>query len=118
MLGVADVHGKGNFSIIHIDAHTNLRSENSGHYVTIDNMVRLSVGEGIVEGKDMPQVGQRSPGRGPDKLQWIMDYGVRVHFQAEIEHRGFQPVLKDFVADLKAIERRVLMFAKGYPDSG
>jgi len=102
VLGVTDVHGKKNISIIHVDAHTDISSENFGHYVTIGNMVRLSVEEGLVDGKNMLAVGQRSPGYGPDKLRWYRDNGVRIYWQGEFENRGFREVLKDVVADIKA----------------
>lgn len=101
VLGVADVHGKKNFTIIHIDVHTDMSLENIGHYVTIGNMERLSVEERIVDGKNMLQVGQRSPGYGPDKMDWYRRNGVRVYFQAEIERRGFKEVLKDIIEDVK-----------------
>lgn len=97
-LGVADVRGRKDFSIIHIDAHTDMSSENFGHHVNIGNMVRLSVEEGIVDGTNMLQPGQRSPAYGPDRMNWYREHGVRVYFQPAIERRGFRTVLDPAVA--------------------
>lgn len=101
VLGIADVHGKKNFSIIHIDAHTDISSENFGHFVTIGNMVRLSVEEGIVDGKDMLAIGQRSPGYDRKKLDWYRNNGVRIYWQGEFENRGFRETLKDVIRDIE-----------------
>ncbi|NOZ37848.1 MAG: agmatinase [Gammaproteobacteria bacterium] len=102
VLGIADVYGKKNFSILHVDAHTDISTENFGHYVTIGNMVRLSVEEGLVKGEEVHAVGQRSPGYGPAKLKWYKENGVRIYWQGEIETRGFRAVVDDLLEDLKA----------------
>ena len=65
-------------------------------------MVRLSVEEGLVEGKNMIEAGQRSYGYGPNYVQWFRDNNVRIYWQGEIENRGFREVLRDIVKDIKA----------------
>ncbi|WP_425043307.1 agmatinase family protein [Primorskyibacter sp. S87] len=102
VLGVTDDYGKKSMTIIHVDAHTDMSSENLGHYVTIGNMVKLSVEEGLVDGKHMISVGQRAPGYGPDKLAWYRENNVRIYWQGEFEDRGFRNVLMDVVEDIKA----------------
>ncbi len=101
VLALTDVYGLEGFTAIHLDAHTDMSSENFGHYVTIGNGVRLSVEEGLVKGKDMLQAGQRSVGYGPDKLAWYRETGSRIYWQGEIETRGLRAVLEDMVNDIR-----------------
>lgn len=100
ILGLTDVYGAKNITAIHLDAHTDMSSENFGHYVTIGNGVRLVVEEGLINGKDMLQAGQRALGYGPEKMDWYRETGSRIYWQAEIERRGLHEVLKDMVKDI------------------
>ncbi len=101
VLALTDVYGLEGFTAIHLDAHTDMSSENFGHYVTIGNGVRLSVEEGLVKGKDMLQAGQRSVGYGPDKLAWYRETGSRIYWKGEIETRCLSAVLEDMVNDIR-----------------
>ncbi|WP_164658482.1 agmatinase family protein [Tropicibacter sp. Alg240-R139] len=101
ILGMQDVYGPESFTLVHVDAHTDTSKENFGHYITIGNSMYLAVEEGIVKGTDSIQLGQRSPGYGPDKMDWFRENKVRIYFQPEFETRGFKTVLKDVIEDVK-----------------
>ena len=45
VVGMARVHGKGNFTVIHVDAHADNSGSAFGHYVYIGSMNRLAITE-------------------------------------------------------------------------
>ena len=56
---------------------------------------------GIVDGRNTIQVGLRGRDVTVDTLQWLKDQEVRYHTMAEIEHRGFDEVMKRVLREVR-----------------
>ena len=104
--GLTDVYGKGNLSIIHFDAHADQAPVGFGHFVTHGNPVRQLVEGGFVNGEDIIQVGLRGPNSTDlSGVEWNRSNGLKYHMMAEIEARGWQPVMDDILADLRKVNK-------------
>lgn len=97
--GLADVYGFGKVGVVHFDAHADTAPDMQGVLASHGTPMRRLIESGAVLGKNFVQVGLR--GYWPDKplLAWMEEQGMRSHFMAEIEHRGFDLVLQDAVEE-------------------
>jgi agmatinase len=97
--GLADVYGKGNVGVIHFDAHYDASKSFMGHLISHGQPVYRLIEEGHVPGKNFIQVGLR--GYYPDKesFEWMREQGFRYHTMAEVERRGWGPVMEDIIAE-------------------
>ena len=104
--GLTDVYGKGNLSIIHFDAHADQAPVGFGHFVTHGNPVRQLVEGGFVNGEDIIQVGLRGPNSTDlSGVEWNRSNGLKYHMMAEIEARGWQPVMNDILEDVRKVNK-------------
>ncbi|PST48053.1 agmatinase [Bifidobacterium callitrichos] len=96
---LADHYGFGKIGVVHFDAHCDAWEEGpdciGGHGTPMRHLIE----SGAVPGTNFVQVGLR--GYSPDQsLQnWMAERGMRCHFMAEIESRGFDAVLQDAVSE-------------------
>jgi agmatinase len=90
--GVARVHGKGSFGLLHFSAHPDAE-RHGDHTVSDRQALFLLLDEGIVEGSETVQVGLRGPAVDADTLQWLRDKNVRYHTMAEFRERGSESVM-------------------------
>ena len=91
--GVARVHGKGSFGLLHFSAHPDV--ERNGDHTNSDRQALfLLLDEGIVEGSETVLVGLRGPTVDADTLQWLRDKSVRYHTMAEFQQRGSETVMQ------------------------
>jgi agmatinase len=95
--GLADVHGFGKIGVVHFDAHADTAPDMQGVLFSHGTPMRRLIESGAVQGRNFVQVGLR--GFWPDApvLAWMEEQGMRTHFMAEIDHRGFDRVLEDAV---------------------
>jgi agmatinase len=101
--GLADVYGYGNVAIIHFDAHADYSPATFGHLVSHGNPVRRLVEEELINPEHIIQVGLRGPTSSDlELLSWARAQGLRYHMMAEVEQRGWGPVLDDVIAEAKA----------------
>jgi arginase family enzyme len=91
--GVAEVHGKGAFGLVHFGAHPDV-DRHAVHTISDTQALFLLLDEGIVEGGETVQVGLRGPAVDVDTLAWLREQGVRYHTMAQINRRGYDRVLK------------------------
>ena len=98
---LTDVYGKGNVGVIHFDAHYDAGKYMMGHLISHGMPVYRLIEEGLVPGKNFIQVGLR--GYYPDEsaFEWMREHGLRYHTMAEIEDRGFAPVMEDVIKEAK-----------------
>ena len=97
--GLVDVYGKGKIAVIHFDAHADQAPVGFGHFVTHGNPVRRLVEDGLVPGRNIIKVGLRGPNSTDlNGVEGNRQNGRRCHMIAEIERRGWEPVLKDMQA--------------------
>ncbi len=96
---LTDIYGKGNVGVVHFDAHYDAGKYMMGHLISHGQPVYRLIEEGLVPGKNFIQVALR--GYYPDEasFEWMREQGFRYHTMAEIEHRGFEAVMDDVVAE-------------------
>jgi len=96
---LTDVYGKGNVGVIHFDAHYDAGKYMMGHLISHGMPVYRLIEEDLVPGKNFIQVALR--GYYPDEasFEWMREQGFRYHTMAEIEHRGFDAVMDDVIAE-------------------
>ena len=91
--GLADVHGKGSFGVVHFDSHYDA-GKGGEHFITHGAPVYRAVKEGHVLGKNYIQVGLRGAWPGPEGFEWMRANGVRYHAMPEVEKSGWPAVME------------------------
>lgn len=100
LAGLADVHGKGSFGVVHFDAHFDA-GKGGMHFITHGAPVYRAVKEGHVKGENYIQVGLRGPWPSADGFEWMRDNGVRYHTMPEIVERGWNDVMEDALKEAR-----------------
>ncbi|MBI2764388.1 MAG: agmatinase [Chloroflexi bacterium] len=95
---VADHHGR-RVGIVHFDAHADAADESWGVSLSHGTPMRRLIEAGHVAGRNFVQVGLRGYWPPPAVIEWMREHGLRTHFMAEIERRGFDAVLTDAIAE-------------------
>ena len=96
--GLVDVYGKGNVGVIHFDAHYD-GTDWFGHLISHGGWVKRLINEGLVPGKNYIQVGLRGYYPDEETFVWMREQGFRYHTMAEVEHRGWDAVMEDVIAE-------------------
>ena len=96
---LADVYGKGNVGVIHFDAHYDASKNFMGHLISHGQPVYRLIEEGHVPGKNFIQVGLRGYYPDAESFEWMRKEGFRYHTMAEVEKRGWEPVMEDIIAE-------------------
>lgn len=91
--GLADVHGKGSFGVVHFDSHFDA-GKGQAHYITHGQPVYRAIKEGHVKAENFIQVGLRGPWPGAWGFEWMRNNGMRYHTMAEIEKKGWKEVME------------------------
>ncbi len=91
--GLADVHGKGSFGVVHFDSHFDA-GKGQAHYITHGQPVYRAIKEGHVKAENFIQVGLRGPWPGAWGFEWMRNNGMRYHTMAEIEKKGWKQVME------------------------
>lgn len=99
VVAITDVYGKGNVGVIHFDAHFDGIPLMFGHYLSHGAPVRRLIDEGHVKGKNFIQIGLNSAKPGGKDMKWMREAGVRYHFMAEIDKKGWEVVMKKALAE-------------------
>ncbi|MDP5070714.1 MAG: agmatinase family protein, partial [Congregibacter sp.] len=92
--GLADVHGKGSFGVVHFDSHFDA-GKGQAHYITHGQPVYRAIKEGHVKAENFIQVGLRGPWPGDWGFEWMRNNGMRYHPMAEVEKKGWKQVMED-----------------------
>ena len=98
--GLADVHGKGSFGVIHFDSHFDA-GKDPPHFITHGAPVYRAVKEGHVQARNFIQVGLRGPWPGAEGFEWMRNNGMRYHTMAEVEKKGWDAVMKRALAEAR-----------------
>lgn len=98
---LADVHGKGSFSVIHFDSHFDA-GRGREHFLTHGAPVYRAVKEGHVRGQDYIQVGLRGPWPGAEGFEWMRNNGMRYYTMPTIEKYGWAAVMERVLKDARA----------------
>ena len=90
--GVVDVLGKGKVGLVSFSPHPDAIAD-SDHELVDAIAVGRVLTEGLVEGKNLVQVGLRGPQAKVADLQRLAAQGVRYHTMAEVEKSGWEDVM-------------------------
>ncbi len=96
---MTDVYGKGNVGVVHFDAHYDAGKYGFGHLINHGMPVYRLIEEDLVEGKNFIQVALRGYYPDENAFEWMRMNGFRYHTMAEIEHRGWDAVMEDVIAE-------------------
>ncbi len=100
LAGLADVHGKGSFGVVHFDSHFDA-GKGDPHYITHGQPVYRAIKEGHVKAENFIQVGLRGPWPGAWGFEWMRNNGMRYHTMAEVEKRGWKAVMEDALREAR-----------------
>jgi guanidinobutyrase len=106
--GLADVHGKGSFGVIHFDAHFDAGMEGP-HFITHGQPVYRAVKEGHVIARNFIQIGLRGPWPSADGFEWMRNNGMRYHTMAEIEKRGWAVVMERALSEAREGGKKIFI---------
>ncbi|WP_439107624.1 agmatinase family protein [Congregibacter sp.] len=98
--GLADVHGKGSFGVVHFDSHFDA-GKGQAHYITHGQPVYRAIKEGHVKAENFIQVGLRGPWPGEWGFEWMRNNGMRYHPMAEVEKKGWKRVMEDALREAR-----------------
>jgi arginase family enzyme len=98
---MVDVYGKGKVGVIQLDAHYE-GDQKSEHLISDTQAVRRLIGDGIIAGGDIVQVGLRGGEASTADLDRMRSQGVRFHSMADIEKDGWQSVVKKALDEVRA----------------
>lgn len=104
--GLADVHGKGSFGVVHFDSHFDAGKDRP-HFITHGQPVYRAIKEGHVLGKHFIQVGLRGHWPGAEGFEWMRNNGLRYHTMAEVEKDGWPAVMKRALAEAREGGRKL-----------
>ncbi|KMS57433.1 MULTISPECIES: agmatinase family protein [Sphingobium] len=96
----ADVHGKGNVSVVHFDSHYDV-GRNGVHWITHGSPVYRVLHEGHVRPQDYIQVGLRARGPDLETFGWMRNKGMRYHTMVEVEKHGWDKVMDRAIAEAR-----------------
>ena len=92
--GVADVYGRGSVGVIHFDAHADASHSMLGHLAAHGTPVRRLIVDAHIPGRNFIQVGLRGYYPDDDTVEWMRSVGMRSHYMAEVERKGWDVVLR------------------------
>ncbi|MBZ6379622.1 arginase [Pacificimonas flava] len=98
--GLADVHGKKSFGVVHFDSHYDA-GKGGKHYITHGQPVYRAVKEGHVDPRNYIQVGLRGPWPGAEGFEWMRNNGMRYHTMPEVEKKGWETVMEDALREAR-----------------
>ncbi len=98
--GLADVHGKGSFGVVHFDSHFDA-GKNRPHFITHGQPVYRAIKEGHVLAKNFIQVGLRGPWPPAEGFEWMRNNGMRYHTMPAIEKHGWDETMKRALAEAR-----------------
>ncbi len=98
--GVVDQYGKGNVSVVLVDAHAETTAIGD-HFISDGQSTRRLIQDGIISAKDVTMVAIRDPELTADDAQKLKRDGVRLHSMADIKQQGWAKALDNIAKDAK-----------------
>lgn len=87
-------------TVVHLGAHYDAERPGA-HPLSDRDAVHRLIAEGIVDGRNLIQVGLRGPQPSRESFLWLRERGVRYHTMAEVELRGWRAVMERVIAEAK-----------------
>lgn len=92
---VADVHGYGEFALVHFDAHADTGDTQHGQLLGHATPMRRLIESGAVPGHRFVQIGLRGYWPPPDVVEWMREQDMRTYMMTEILDRGLGRVVDE-----------------------
>jgi len=96
-MGVARVHGFGEVSLIHFDAHADTGMSQNGSLIGHGTPMRRLIESGAVPGHRFVQIGLRGYWPEPDVMDWMSEQKMRCYMMTDIGERGLDTVVDEAV---------------------
>jgi agmatinase len=96
-MGVARVHGFGEVSLIHFDAHADTGMSQNGSLIGHGTPMRRLIESGAVPGHRFVQIGLRGYWPEPDVMDWMSEQKMRCYMMKDIGERGLDTVVDEAV---------------------
>jgi agmatinase len=80
--------------VIHFDAQADASHSMLGHLAAHGTPVRRLVTDAHIPGRNFIQVGLRGYYRDHETVEWMRSVGMRSHYMAEVERKGWEVVLR------------------------
>jgi agmatinase len=96
--GMARVHGKGAFGVVHFDAHADTGMSSMGALHGHGTPMRRLIESGAVPGDRFVQIGLRGYWPDPETVSWMAEQRMKTFLMSEIVDRGLRSVVDDAVA--------------------
>ena len=96
-MGVARVHGFGEVSLIHFDAHADTGMFQNGSLIGHGTPMRRLIESGAVPGHRFVQIGLRGYWPEPDVMDWMSEQKMRCYMMTDIGERGLDTVVDEAV---------------------
>jgi agmatinase len=97
--GVVDTLGKGKVAMVSFSPHPDAIAD-FDHELVDANAVGRVLSEGLVDGKNLVQIGLRGPQAKAADLQRLSAQGVRYHTMAEVERSGWEEVMSKALKEM------------------
>lgn len=108
VLGVADVHG-GRLGVIQFDAHTDTAPRGEDGLGNHGTQMRQLIEDGVIAAGSLIQVGIRGYWPPPDITAWMEQQGIKTHYMAEVQQRGFGSVIENVIAEARTVADHVFL---------
>ena len=94
---IANVHGKKSFGVLHFDSHHDFNFAGFGHYTHNGRWFPLAIEQGLIDPKNIVQIGIHGGMNAFDKDTWtrMSEMGVKTFTRYEIRKRGWQAVMEE-----------------------
>lgn len=96
-MGVARVHGFGDVSLIHFDAHADTGMAQHGSLIGHGTPMRRLIESGAIPGHRFVQIGLRGYWPEPDVMEWMSEQKMRCYMMTDIGERGLDTVVDEAV---------------------
>jgi len=87
------VHGP--VAMVHVDAHADINDHQFGEKIAHGTIFRRAIEEGLIDPKNMVQIGLRTTGYSAEDFDWSRDRGVRVVTAEECWYKSLAPLMNE-----------------------
>jgi agmatinase len=109
VLGLTDARVEGRLGVIQFDAHTDtaaLPEDGLGNHGT---QMRQLIEDGVIAGEALIQVGIRGYWPPPEITAWMEEKGIKTHYMAEVQRRGFSAVIDAVIAEARETADQIFL---------
>ncbi|MFW7267899.1 agmatinase family protein [Gluconacetobacter sp. Hr-1-5] len=97
---MSDVYGRDRVGVVQLDAHYEGEAANA-HTISDMQSVRRLLSDHILDGRHLVQIGLRGGEATSADLERLRAQGVRMHTMGEIEHDGWQEVMRRSLSEVR-----------------